>query len=140
MKKLSFLLGILLLLQSCNAYEPPTSLESAVGTNKKARVVTTDKQRYVFNRLEYKNDQLIGYAKRGSSTANKLAGMPAKIEGDFRAFDLSSVEIKKVRLRNKPSSIALTVVTIISSLLVAFFTVFAISFSNTEIFEGEGSE
>lgn len=130
MKKIPFLLALLLLLQSCNVYNKPTSLEAAVVADEKVKVITTNDQKYIFKRLVYENDRLIGIAKRGSVTATKLAGMPAETDGKFTRFDISNVEIDEIILRNESSSTVLTVVTVAASLVVAFYAILFIALSS----------
>lgn len=101
MKKISIFLVLLLLLQSCSVYNRPTTVETAVVADQKAKVITTDNQKYKFKRLEKKNNRLIGITTVGSSTAKKIAGMPAVIEGKKLKVDLSKVDIEEIRLRNE---------------------------------------
>ena len=127
MRNSSILLAILLLLQSCSVYNIPTSVESAVNSDTKVKIFTKDDRKYKFKRLENENDRLIGITKRGSSTAKKLAGMPATIEGKFLRIDLSDVEIEEIMRYNKSSSTLLTIATVAGSLIVAYFTLFLIA-------------
>lgn len=120
MKRISIFLAFLLLLQSCNVYNKPATVETAVAADEKVKVFTTDEKKYKFRRLENKNDRLIGITKEGSSTAQKLAGMPAQIDGKYVEFDISKVEIDRVLLRNKSSSTVLTVVAVAASMVVGY--------------------
>lgn len=123
MKKLIYLWVILLSMQSCNVYDTPTSVDLAVAADKKAKVITTGRQKYKFTRLETKEDRLIGITKQGSSTARKLAGLPFEYTGNNVAIDLSTVDIEKIRLRNNTGSTVLTVVAIAGVIYLAFTTV-----------------
>lgn len=140
MKNISLLLVFLLLLQSCSVYNKPASVEEALAADKKAKVITTDNQKYKFTRLEKRNDRLFGTTKLGSATATKLAGMPAMIDGKYLEVDISSVDIEQVRLRNTSASTIATVGAIAGTLLVTLYTAFLISFANSEWTFGTGSE
>lgn len=140
MKTVSYLLVFLLLLQSCSVYNIPSTVEAAVVADKKVKITTTDNQKYKFKRLEKKNDRLIGITGLESTTANKLAGTPAQINGKNLELDLSGLDIEEVELRNRSQSTAYTVVTIIGTLAVAFLAVFYISFATSDWAFGEGSE
>lgn len=122
MKTVSYLLVILLLLQSCNVYNEPTSAREAVIAEKKVKVITTDRQKYKFRRLENEGDRLIGITKQGSKTAKKLAAMPAEVEGKYLAIDLTGVDIEKIRVRNQTGSVVLTIVAIAGALYLAINT------------------
>ena len=142
MKKLSFLLALLLLLQSCSVYHSESvPVQEAVAADEKVKVITADEQEYKFKRLELADDRPIGIAKLNSDTAIKLSGRPAKIDGKYLKVDLSDLDIKEIRLRNKFHSTASTVVVIAVSAILAFLTVFFISFSQADIWpEGTDSE
>lgn len=140
MKNVSYLLVILLLMQSCSVYNKPTSVEEALAADKKVKVITTDNQKYKFTRLEKRNDRLFGTTKLRSATAKKIAGMPAVIDGKYLEVDISSVDIEQVRLRNESGSTIATVVAVAASLVVAAYAIFLISFANSEWTFGEGSE
>ena len=132
MKNISFLLVFLLLLQSCNIYHAPTSVEAAVAADKKAQLVTSTNQKYKFRRLEIKNDRLIGITRPGSATAKKLAGMPAMKDGKYLEIDLSNVVIDKIKLRNESGSIILSIVAIGASLVVIWYMVLGIALSSSD--------
>ena len=102
----------------------------AVAAEKKVKVITTNDQKYKFKRLEDENGRLIGITKSGSSTATKLAGMPATIAGKYIRFDLSGVEIEEIRLRNESSSTVVTVVAVAASLVVAYCITLFIALSS----------
>jgi|SRR5690606_26750470 len=118
MKNISYLLVFLILMQSCNVYDAPISVDAAVAADRKAKVITTDNQKYKFRRLENKNDRLIGVTKKGSPTAGKLAGAPSEMVGNYLEIDLSSLDIEKIRLRNKAGSVVLTIVAIAGTLFL----------------------
>lgn len=121
MKNLSLLLVLLLLLQSCSVYHSPTTVEKAVAADNKVKVISADQQKYKFKRLEEENGRLTGVTKPRSSTAEKLAGMPAETEGRFLKVDLSEVTIEEIRLRNNTLStiinIAIPVVAVLTGLI-----------------------
>ncbi len=119
MKKISFLLVLLILFQSCSIYHAPTSAEKAVAADKKVKIVTTDNKKYKFNRLEQKDDGLFGIVKRNSSTAKKLAQMPGITEGNFRVIDLAQMNIEKIQVRDKTGSVLITVAITVVAVLAA---------------------
>lgn len=115
MKTITVLLVFLLLLQSCSVYSTQATVETAVLAEKRAKVITTDNEKYRFKRLEIQNDRLIGITRNGTVTAGKLAGMPVVIKGKYLEVDLSGLEIEEVKLRNDSASRLLTAGTIIYS-------------------------
>lgn len=124
MKNIARLLALLLLLQSCNVYDAPTSAEAAVASDKKVKVITTDKQKYRFERLKNIDNRLTGIAPRGSSTALKLAGQPAKADGENLQIDLSGLDIEKIKLHNATGSTVVTLALIGISAYLALFTIY----------------
>lgn len=138
MKAISLLLVFLLLLQSCSVYNrAPTSVEAAVASEKRVKIITTDNKRLKFKQLEKRDNKLIGITGRGSITSKKVLGMPAQIDGKYLIVDLSNLDIEQVRLRNKTNSTIATIGFIVGSLLVAFFALFAISFSQADLWSTE---
>jgi hypothetical protein len=133
MKTISYLLVFPLLLQSCSVYRTPTTVEEAVVSDKKAKVFTTDNQKYLFTRLENENNRLIGITRLGSSTAQKLAGMPGDIDGQYVRLDLSGIDIEKIMLRSESSSKNLTIVTIVTTVILTAVAIFLISFAQSDI-------
>lgn len=138
MKTICFLLVFLILLQSCSVYDTPATVKEAVTAEKKVKVFTTDKKEYVFERLE-NNDRLTGIIRRESLTAKKLVGLPTQIEGKYLEMDLSGLDIEEIKLRNKSRSTNLTIVTVVSSLVIAVTAIILISIGNSEWAFGEGS-
>lgn len=118
MKKLSSLLAILLLLQSCSVYHPGSvSVHDAVAASGKVKIITEDQKRYKFRRLEQENDRLIGITKRGSAAAKKAVGLPATYQGKVLKVDLSDVGIEEIKLRNNSLS---TILSIAIPIVLAF--------------------
>lgn len=122
MKTLSYLLVILLLLQSCNVYNTPSTVEAAVVAEKKTRLINTHNKKFDFLRLEIDHDRLIGVTKRKSSTARKLVGMPIVIDGQYLRINLSNFDIESISLRNDSHSSLLTLAIVVGS-LAAFYVV-----------------
>ncbi len=139
MKNISFLLVFLILLQSCSVYNRPATVDVAVASEKKVKVITTDKQKYIFKRLENKDERLVGISRLQSSNSTKLAGMPNTIDGKFLVTDLSNVDIEKIMLRNESASKNLTIITVVTTLILTALSVFIISFASAEWSFGEGS-
>ena len=141
MRNSSILLAILLLLlQSCNVYNIPATAGEAIAEEEKVKVITADNQKYIFRRLENKNSRLVGITKSTSSTARKMAGMPAEFDGEFLHYDLSNLAIEEIRLRNESSSTGLTIVTVVGALLLAAFIIAAISVASSDWGFGDSSE
>ncbi len=132
MKNISYLLVFLILLQSCSVYNRPVTVGEAVTAEKKVKVFTTDKQKYVFKRLENKDNLLVGISQRGSSHSKKVAGLPTIIDGEFLVTDLSNMDIEKIMLRNETASTNLTIIAVAASLLLAAVAYFIIDFATAE--------
>ena len=140
MKKFSFLLALLLLLQACSVYNSDSiPIMEAVAAEKKVKVTTTNDQKYKFKRLKKEDGKLIGITKSGSSTATKLAGMPATFDGKYLKFDLSNLKIEEIRLRNESSSTALTALAVAASVGLGYLIHFYISFSQSDWSFGKAS-
>ncbi|UJH90396.1 hypothetical protein LZ575_16365 [Antarcticibacterium sp. 1MA-6-2] len=56
MKAIFLLLVFLLLLQSCSVYNEPISVQEAVASEKRAKVITADKQEFKLERLENRDN------------------------------------------------------------------------------------
>ena len=110
MKQFSLLLPLLFLLQSCSVYHSGTaSIEEAVAAHNRVKVVAEDGTKYKFRKLETSEGKLLGITRLNSSTAEKIAGMPADIEGKRLKVDLSEMSIEKIKIRNNTLSTMINV-------------------------------
>ena len=137
MKKFSLLFSLLFLLQSCSVYHSGTvSIEEAVATENKVKIVAEDGTKYKFRKLETAEGKLLGITRLNSSTAEKVAGMPAEIEGKKLKVDLSEMSIEKIKIRNNMLStiINVGVPVIIAGVAFMFYVVDALG--NTEMPKG----
>jgi hypothetical protein len=108
MKKFTKLLlgGIFLMsFAACNVYHSGTaSIDQAVESNNRVRVVTEDNVFYEFKKLQRENGQLFGVAGKDSDTARMLKDRPHTIEGRNYKFPFQEDEILAVYLKNRQMS------------------------------------
>ena len=107
MKKFTKILmaGVITILYGCNVYHSGTaSLEEAVKSEDRVRIVTADNVFYDFKQLYRENTKVVGIAGMDSDTSKMLKDRPHTKEGrDFR-FSFEESEILAVYLRNKKMS------------------------------------
>src|SRR5690606_29353507 len=127
------------LMQSCSVYNRPANVDTALEAGKKVKVFTTGKQKYKFQRLEIKDDRLIGISRLGSSNSSDVTGLSTNIDGKFLVTDLSNVDIEKIMLRNDSASTNLSIIAVAATLVLGSLTFFIISFSKSDITIGSGS-
>lgn len=107
MKNFTYFLltGFLLTMYGCNVYHSNTSsLDEAIQSQERVRVVTADNVFYEFKQLKKENNQIIGLAGRDSNTAKMLSKRPSTVEGKNLRFVFEESEIISVYLRNKKMS------------------------------------
>ena len=137
MRKLSLLLSLVLVLHSCSVYHSGTaSIEEAVAAENKVKLVAEDGTKYKFRKLETAEGKLLGITRLNSSTAEKVAGMPAEIEGKKLKVDLSEMSIEKIKIRNNTLStlINVGVPVIVAGVAFMFYVVDALG--DTEMAKG----
>lgn len=133
MQKFPALLSLLLFFQSCSVYYSGSlTVDEAVAADNKVKVVTEDNQKYKFRELQKNDDQLTGITKPNSATAEKIAGMPAEIEGKFLKVDISELVIEEIKLRNNTLSTILNIGIPVVTAFVGFMTIALISFGNSD--------
>lgn len=105
MKKLATILiiGVLLnLAVGCNVYESSSaSVEEAVQTQKRVKVVTTENVFYEFKRLEEENGKLLGVTGKKSETAKSLTKWEHYKSGNNLMIVLPRNEIRGVFLKDR---------------------------------------
>src|SRR5262245_43484142 len=97
-RKISLILSIFILFQSCHVYhQVPVSLDEAATANKRVKIINTNNKKYKFLKVEKSDSMYYGYTRN----AGKLKKTP-----------ISKDEIKSVHLTNKTASTVLTVGTV----------------------------
>ena len=105
MKKLATILitGVLLNLTfGCNVYHSSSaSVEEAVQSKSRVKVVTTDNVFYEFKRLRMEDNQLVGVTGKNSDTAKGLINYEQLKNGNYVKIILPRNEIRGVFLKDK---------------------------------------
>jgi hypothetical protein len=128
LRLITILISIILLLQSCSAYQSKSvSSEDAVLVSKKVKIKTASNQFYKFENLQKEEGLLIGVAKRKSKTAKTL--MDKIISKDrsskFVKILLPENFISEIHLESKTRSAIATIVGIVGlSLFIAVGLIF----------------
>ncbi|MFD0975546.1 hypothetical protein [Salinimicrobium gaetbulicola] len=108
MKKLATILisGVLLNLAfGCNVYHSGSaSVEEAVQTKNRVKVVTTDNVYYEFKRLKNENGKLVGVTGKNSETAKSLRDFEQYKSGNNVKIILPKNEIRGIYLKDKKMS------------------------------------
>jgi hypothetical protein len=124
-KCITYLLSMILLLQSCTIYHSSTgSAEQAIASNNKVRVDGSEGFSLKFKKIERIDDEIYGLTKTKSSTYKRLKGRETKESqlDDHIYVRLSEKEIQSLHLKNRTAS---TVVTILVPVLAIGVLVFA---------------
>lgn len=109
-RRLCCLLTISILFGSCHVYQKvPVSLENAVASNERVKIVTVDNQKNFYKRIEKTDSTYYGLEESGLELVKK----PLKKEA-----------IQKIQLRNKPKSRLITIagVTVSVGFIVALIS------------------
>lgn len=108
MKKLviSLITGVLLNMTfGCNVYHSNSaSVEEAVETKNRVKVVTTDNVFYEFKRLKNENGKMVGVTGKNSETAKSLSDFEQYKNGNNVKIILPRNEIRGVYLKDKKMS------------------------------------
>jgi len=113
LKSISILFMFLITLQSCVVYHTETaSVDEALRSNNKVKVVTTSNDIYKFEKLHKENNEIYGVTKKNSSVAKKLYSKPIPKENKIQYVNVLLTEetIKEFYLKNQNLSIALTII------------------------------
>jgi hypothetical protein len=111
-KSLAVLLSILVLLQSCIAYNGlPTPVDKAVLSPKKVKVLLSNNHIYKFKRIGKDNDQIYGIAKRNSEAAMHLSKQVVPLEKSKRLVrvNLKNEQVKEIYVLNEQHSVLQTI-------------------------------
>jgi len=106
-KSLACALSLLILLQSCNIYyTSPATVDEAVSSADKVKIVSPDQETYKFNRIVKIDSLLYGYTKNKSAAAKKLSGQIIFKEADSKTakIQLYDHNINTIYLKNKTGS------------------------------------
>ena len=130
LRLITILISIILLLQSCSAYQSKSvSSEDAVLVSKKVKIKTTSNQFYKFENLQKEEGLLIGIAKRRSKTAKSLMDkiISDDLNSKFVKILLPENFISEVHLESKTQSAIATVLAIAGlSVVIAIGLLFVI--------------
>ena len=112
LKLISLFFMCLITLQSCSVYHSKTaSVDEAIRSDNKVKVLTSSDEIYKLQKLQKKNDQIYGVIKKGSSTAARLydQGIITDNKSKYVTLLLPKDTIKEVYLKNKSLSTVLTI-------------------------------
>lgn len=107
MKRIAILCitGMLSLFTSCNVYHSSNAtVEEAVRSEDRVKVVSTDQVFYEFKRLENQNGQLMGVTTPNSDTARLLRDHRSTPNGNTIMIHLDESEISEIHIKNKTAS------------------------------------
>ncbi len=112
LKRIALLLIFLMTLQSCSVYYTKTvSVDEALLSDNKVKIITTSNDIYKFKKLQTEDDQIYGVAKKTSSTAKKFSNEIVSVDSDskFVRISLEEITINEIHLKNKGASTAVSV-------------------------------
>lgn len=90
------------LIAGCNVYHSGSvSVEEAVESDSRVKVVTTDNVFYEFKKLKRENGELVGVTGKNSDTAKGLTGNQQTQEGNNVKIVLEERDIRAVYPKNK---------------------------------------
>ena len=92
-KPIALLFGLLILLQSCSVYKQ-ASLEQAVNSEKKVKIITKTDDILKFQRIGFEDEKFYGFKK---------------VKGEMVKIQLDSLGIKEVSQHDKTLSTVLTI-------------------------------
>ena len=112
LKRIALLLIFLMTLQSCSVYYSKTaSVDEAIQSDNKVKVITSTNETYKFKKLQKENDQIYGVLKLRSNKAENLLdqGLLEGYDDKYGKLLLSQDTIQAIHLKNKGASTAVTV-------------------------------
>jgi len=112
LKRIALLLIFLMTLQSCSVYYSKTaSVDEAILSDNKVKVITTNNDIYKFEKLQTENDQIYGVLKQKSTKGENLLdqGLLKDYDGKYGKLLLSKDAIQAIHLKNKGASTAVTI-------------------------------
>lgn len=99
------LIGILFLAAGCNVYHSGSaSINEAVDSEARVRIVTTDNVFYEFKKLKRENGNLVGVTARNSDAARALSQYQQLPDGKNVKIILPQNEIQAVYLKDRKMS------------------------------------
>jgi hypothetical protein len=112
LKRIALLLIFLMTLQSCSVYYSKTaSVDEALLSDNKVKVITTTNDIYKFKKLQSENDQIYGVIKKRSTKGENLwdQGLLEDYDAKYGKLLLEEISINGIHLKNKGASTAITV-------------------------------
>ena len=112
LKRIALLLIFLMTLQSCSIYYSKTaSIDEAIQSDNKVKVITSTNDTYKFVKIQRENDQIYGVVKKGNKTAETLSDLGLIKNSDEKTVTifLEDITVKELYLKNKGASTAVTV-------------------------------
>ena len=99
-------------LSSCSVYYSKTAtMDEAIQSDDKVKVITSTNDTYKFKKLQRENDKIYGVIKKGSTKAENLMdqGLIEDFDKKYGKLLLSEITINDIYLKNKGASTAVTV-------------------------------
>lgn len=112
LKMLSLIMSLTILVQSCVAYHSSAaSIDEAVQSNDKIKLVSATKDTYVFQELQRENGNIYGITKRKSVTADLLSSQIVADTKDQKNVKilLRDDQLNNIHLQNKTMSTLATI-------------------------------
>ena len=104
------LIPCLFLFVGCNVYHTQyTSLDKAVESKNRVKIVTDKVEVYEFKSIEKNGEGYLGVTRKNSETAKKLKDQPMVVDGKFLKFHLDESKVYGVYLKNKGISNAVNI-------------------------------
>jgi len=113
LKWVAKILSFIILLQSCTVYHSTTaSVDEAIQSSNKVKVVVPGEDPYKFLNLVRIDNEIYGVAKKKSNTSNLLKAQitDTSYEGKYNLIKLNDQNLQDIRLKNKGASTALSIV------------------------------
>lgn len=113
LKFIALVLISIMTLPSCSVYYTETaSVDEALLSDNKVKIITTTNDIYKFEKLQTEDDQVYGVTRKKSSTAKKFSNEIVSIDSDskFVKISLEEIIINEIHLKNKGASTAVNVV------------------------------
>lgn len=112
LKFIALILVSIMTLPSCSIYYSNTAtMDEAIQSDNKVKIITTTNDTYKFKKLQTEDDQIYGVIKKGSNKAEGLLdqGLLEDYDGKYGKILLSKDTIQDIHLKNKKASTAVNV-------------------------------
>lgn len=109
---LAITIAMSILFQCCKVYHKQSvTINEAVSSEQKVKVVLLNNEKYAFCKLIYKQEQLYGITKINSTAATSLDTLMVgcTLDGKIAKIKLSENSIKEIHLYNKALSRAISI-------------------------------